>query len=220
MPTPEEHLKSSRWAGLPTSERVAERRSLLLDAALELLGTEGWAGTSVRAICHSARLNPRYFYESFAELDDLVVALYDRLIAELHAEVSAAVEAADDDPRGALRAVVATTVRFVDEDHRRARVLYVEALGNEKLNRRRLETGSTIAGYVRADSAKRDRRAPGSDRIGVITASIFVGGFSELLMTWLNGDIDVSRDQLADHATELFATLHGTAKTISHRERE
>ena len=51
-------------------------------------------------------------------------------------------------------------VRFVDEDRRRARVLYVEALGNEALNRRRIETGHQLVSRGRAGG----RRAPRAAR--------------------------------------------------------
>ncbi|WP_433872716.1 TetR/AcrR family transcriptional regulator [Saccharopolyspora sp. CA-218241] len=220
MPTPDDSAKPTRWAGVPAADRVAARRALLLDAALELLGTEGWSGTSVRAVCQAARLNPRYFYESFADLDDLVVALHDRLIAELHEEVRAAVRAAGADARAALRATVETTVRFVDEDHRRARVLYVEALGNEKLNRRRLETGFSIASIVESDAAGRNRSAASEGgRIGAIMSFMLVGAFSELLVAWLDGVLDVERERLVDDATEIFAAMGDAAARISARRR-
>src|SRR5262245_38863284 len=126
--------RPSRWAGLTPEERRAGRRDLLVDVGFELLGTEGWSGTTVRAVCNAARLNPRYFYESFDDLDELIVAVYDRLVTHLGEEVLAAVAAAGDDARAQTRAAVDRIVTFVDEDRRRARVLYVEALGNEALN--------------------------------------------------------------------------------------
>lgn len=209
--------RPTRWAGVPAADRVSERRSLLLDAALDLLGGTGWAGTTVRAVCERARLNPRYFYESFDDLDALVVALYDRLVAELRDAVRVAVAAAGDDPRAQVRAAVDTTTRYVDEDRRRARVLYVEALGNEALNRRRLETGFALAGYVEADAAERHGRLPSGEQIGKVTAAVLVGGFSELLIAWLDGRIAVSREQLVDDATDLFVALGDTAAAIAAR---
>ncbi|GAB3695528.1 TetR/AcrR family transcriptional regulator [Saccharopolyspora tripterygii] len=189
---------------------MSARRALLLDATLELLGTEGWSGTSVRAICHAARLNPRYFYESFTDLDELVIALYDQLIADLREQVTEAVENAGE--RSPLRALVETTVEFIDADHRRGRVLYVEALGNEKLNRRRVETGFIIAGHVQA------ARGDGTDdQLSMITASILVGGFSELLLAWLNGIITISKPELVDAATQLFAAMTSTAEAMTSR---
>lgn len=199
------------------ADRRAERRDLLLDAALDLLGTEGWSGTTVRAVCQAARLNPRYFYESFGDLDALVVAVYDRLVDELQAAVRTAVATTGDDVGARVRASIDTTVRFVDEDRRRARVLYVEALGNETLNRRRIETGRMVAAFIEADAVERHGPPLAGEQIGREAAAVFVGGFSELLMGWLDGRIDVPRDQLVDDATELFLALGEAATAVALR---
>jgi len=181
------------WAGVAPDDRRAERRALLLDTAFDLLGTEGWSGTTVRGVCQAASLNPRYFYESFDDLDALLVAVYDRLVEELQVEVEKAVAAAADDTESRVRATVESTVRFVDDDRRRGRVLYSEALGNEALNRRRVE-----AGFAVADVLARGRPAQR------VTASFLVGGFSEVLVAWLDGRIKVSRKRLVEQTTELF----------------
>jgi AcrR family transcriptional regulator len=209
----------TRWAGVPAEDRRAERRDLLVNAAFDLLGTEGWAGTTVRAVCQHASLNPRYFYESFDDLDALVLAVYDRVVGELGEEVVAAVEAAGDDPRAQVRAAFATTVRFVDEDGRRARVLYVEALGNEALNKRRVETGHAVAAFVERFTAERHGRPPKGEQIGTIGAAILVGGFSELIVAWLDGRIDVTRDQLVDDAVALFVAMGEAAASIADARR-
>ena len=185
---------SRSWAGVSAEDRRAERRVLLLDAAFDLLGTEGSAATTVRAVCAAAQLNPRYFYESFADLDELLVAVYDRLGEELRVAVAKAVASAATDEQ--VRVVVDRTVRFVDEDRRRGRVLYHEALGNETLNRRRVESSFALADLI-AGGAK-DRR---------VAASFVVGGFSEVLMAWLDGRIKVSRKQLIDQTTDLFLSI-------------
>ena len=197
------------------ADRRAERRTLLLDAAFELLGTEGWAGTTVRAVCQTARLNPRYFYESFDDLDALAVAVYDRVVEELRAEVAAAQAAAGSAARARTRAGIERIIRFVDEDRRRARILYVEALGNEALNRRRIETGHSVVALVEQDAADRLGPPPPGEHIGRVAAAVFVGGLSELLMAWLDGRIDVSREQLTDDVTELFLGLGTAARRIA-----
>lgn len=199
-------VRPRRWTGIPPEDRRAHRRLLLLDAARELLGTAGWSGTTVRAVCQAARLNPRYFYESFADLDALVVALYDSLVAELGAEVEAAVAQAGPDPRDIIRATVESTVRFVDEDRRRGRVLYGEALGNEALNRRRIEAGFAVADLIAGQL---------DDKVHQVAATVVVGGFSELLMAWLDGRIDVSRRQLIDDAAALFVVVGEAATRIA-----
>ena len=206
--------------GLSADDRRAERRELLLDAAFELLGTEGWSGTTVRAVCQAARLNPRYFYESFEDLDGLIVAVYDRLVAQLGEEVVAAVASAGPDARAQTRAAIERIVSFVDEDRRRARVLYVEALGNEALNRRRIETGHLLVTAVEQAGAERYGPVPEGEHIGRIGAAVLVGGAGELIVSWLSGGIKVSRRQLIDDATELFLAIGETAaKLAANRQK-
>src|SRR5438270_12648428 len=77
------------YGGIPADERRAERRERLLEAGLEILGTEGWQAATVRAICKQARLNPRYFYESFSGLDELLVAVFDTIVTDAVAAVVA-----------------------------------------------------------------------------------------------------------------------------------
>jgi AcrR family transcriptional regulator len=202
---------------VPAAGRRAERRTLLLDAAFDLLGTAGWAGTTVRAVCQAARLNPRYFYESFDDLDALVVAVYDRLVAQLSDEVRAAVLAAGDDPGEQTRAAIGRIAAFVDDDRRRARVLYVEALGNEALNRRRIETSHALVEAVEHYAAERHGPPAPGEQIGRIGAAVLVGGTSELIVAWLDGRIDITRDQLVDDATALFLALGEAAATIAAR---
>lgn len=207
----------SRWAGVPAEDRRATRRDLLIDAAFDLLGTEGWSGTTVRAVCQAARLNPRYFYESFEDLDAVVVAVYDRVVAGLGAEVLRALEDTAHDPRAQVRALIERIVIFVDEDRRRARVLYVEALGNVALNRRRIETGHSIVGFLESYAIERHGPPPAGEQVGRIAAAILVGGTSEMVMAWLGGRIDVSREQLIDDATVLFLALGDAAAGLVQR---
>jgi AcrR family transcriptional regulator len=207
----------TRWVGLSAHDRRAERRELLVDAAFELLGTEGWSGTTVRAVCQAARLNPRYFYESFEDLDELVVAVYDRLVTQLGNNVMTAIAAAGEDPRAQIHAAIANIVSYVDEDRRRARILYVEALGNEALNRRRIETAHQLVSVVELAGAERHGAPPPGEHIGRVAAAILVGGAGELVVAWLDGRIDVARDQLVDDATELFSAIGETAARLAAR---
>jgi AcrR family transcriptional regulator len=212
---PDAERQPTRWAGVPPADRRAERRALLVEAAFDLLGTEGWGGTTVRAVCHAARLNPRYFYESFDDLDALVVAVYDQLVGQMSAAVMGAVAAAGDDTSDQTRAAVAAIVGFVDDDRRRARVLYVEALGNEALNRRRIETGHALVAAVEQHAIDRHGAPPAGEQIGRIGAAVVVGGTSELVLAWLDGRIDVSRDQLVDDATALFLAVGDAAAAVA-----
>ena len=203
----------SRWNGLTTEERQRERRQLLIDAAYELLSGEGAAGTTVRAVCAHARLNPRYFYESFEDLDSLLVAVYDQVVRQLRTAVSDAIDAATD-LDGVMRATVEATVRFIAEDQRRGRVLYAEALGNEALNRRRVETGVGLVELIQRDATRRFP-ARADEAVARLGAAVLVGGFSELLVAWLDGRIQLDEDELIDAATAVFIAIRDTTGRIA-----
>ncbi|HEX4901523.1 MAG TPA: TetR/AcrR family transcriptional regulator [Acidimicrobiales bacterium] len=202
----------SRWNGLSAEERQRERRRLLIDAAYDLLASEGSSGTTVRAVCARARLNPRYFYESFTDLDELVVAVYDDVFRDLQRRLGQAVAEAEDDD-DAMRASVDATVRFVDEDRRRGRILYVEAIGNEALNVRRIRAGAGQVELVERDHARREGQRY-DPRVGTLGAAVLVGGFTELLVAWLDGRVQLSTDELIADATQVFLAVRDATRDL------
>ena len=118
----------TRWAGVPLTDRRAERRALLIDAAYRLFGDGGEAALSVRSVSRECGLNTRYFYESFSDTDQLLGAVYDRVSAELAEAVEAAMARAEDSLRARTRAGMAAVLHFSSVDPRRGRVLFTDCL--------------------------------------------------------------------------------------------
>jgi AcrR family transcriptional regulator len=204
------------YRGVSAEDRCDERRERLLAAGLELLGTEGYAGTTVRGVCAEAKLTPRYFYESFADLEELLVAVFDRLIGETAAEVVAAIDAAPHDAFAKSKAAIETFVLALTEDPRRARVAFIEALGSEALMRRRLDTMRLFADLMAAQGREFYGRTD-DDPLSDLTATVLVGGMAELLIRWLDGSLDVSREQLVEDLAELFVATGESAVAIARR---
>ena len=105
--------------------------------------------------------------------------------------------------------------RWVAADPRRAKVLYSEALGNEALARRRMESMRSVSDFIGTWALQHHGPPPAGERIGAIATSIIVGGMSELLTAWLDGRIDVGLDQLIDDAVALFLALGRSAEQIA-----
>ena len=204
----------SRWNGLSTEERQRERRQLLIEAAFELLATEGTTGTTVRAVCSHARLNPRYFYESFDDLDELVVAVFIDVARQLQRRVTEATATAGDSVADAVHAAVGATVRFIDEDRRRGQIIYIESLGNVALNRHRVTSGQDLIDLVRRDTVRRGG-SRGSQQRDHLAAALLVGGFHEMMIAWLTDRVELDADELIAHATELFITAVEAAEDVS-----
>ena len=57
------------------------RRDELIAAGVALLGGAQGPALTVRAVCRAAGLTERYFYESFADRDEFVRAVYDDVCA-------------------------------------------------------------------------------------------------------------------------------------------
>jgi AcrR family transcriptional regulator len=199
-------------------QRRASRRTRLTAAALELLGTQGWQATTVRAICARARLTPRYFYESFANLDELLLALFDELVQEAATEVLGAVAVAEHDARAKARAAIGAFVEFVTVDPRKARVLFVEASGSEPLTLRRFETVRMFAGLVAEQGREFYGLRGQASSLVDTTALMLVGGLAETLLSWLDGSLPVTRAQLVEDCTDLFVlTGEGALALVSGR---
>jgi AcrR family transcriptional regulator len=190
------------YGGEIAEDRRSRRRSQLLEAGLELLGTDGWQATTVTAVCERAGLTPRYFYESFADRDELLVAIFDGVMDDITREV---VATSPSDPDEALRATVTGFVKVVTDDPRKGRVAFVEALGSEALTKRRLEA---MRGFVDmlADLARAGRRLRKRELRRLKTASLIaVGGLIETMIVWLDGGLDSTPDQVIDDYTSLCA---------------
>ena len=188
---------------------------MLMDAALEICGTDGWAATTMTAVCARARLTERYFYESFADRDELLVAVFDR-IAEEAAEVVLAVseEVPAADARARTRAAIAAFVELMTDDPRRGRVAFVEAMGSEALVQRRFESIGAFAALLAAQA--RDFYGAPAEREAIlqITSFMLVGGLAETLVAWLRGDLESSRDELVEDVTDLFVAAGEAAVGI------
>ena len=93
----------------------------------------------------------------------------------------------------------------------------MEALGNEALNKRRIQTGHQMVSLVELASAERHGALPGGDEIGRVGASVLVGGTGELVVAWLEGRIAISREQLVDDATEVFLAVGEVVARIAEQ---
>lgn len=198
MPSP-----TRPYRGVSADDRRAVRRAQLIEAGLELLGERGWQGTTVRAVCAEAGLTERYFYESFAGRDELLAGIFDRVASEAADGVLRAVEAAPHDARAKARAAIAAFVEMLTDDPRRARAMLLESLSDAALRERRAEA---IRGFARlvSEQAQSFYDDPIAADDAELTALALVGGLAELLVGWLDGTIEVPRERLVDHCTELF----------------
>jgi AcrR family transcriptional regulator len=205
------------YGGVAASERSAARRQRLLDAGLDLLGTDGWQATTVRGVCARAKLTPRYFYESFPDLDALLLAVFDEIGAELAQAVLEAVIPPPGDAPTTARAAIGAAVDVITGDPRKGRVLFAEGIGSEALTRRRLATLRSFASMVAAQGSAFYGIGDAADPLVQTTALMLVGGLAETFMAWLDGSLNVTREQLIGDCADLFVATGEAAVKLSLR---
>lgn len=212
----QDFLVSTRtYAGVGAAQRRAERRAALVEAGLDLLGTEGLRATTLRAVCARTGLNQRYFYESFADLDALLAEIYDGIAAEAVEAASRAIAAAGPgaDLRTVVRAAAEAVLELGSADPRRCRIVLVESAASPVLRARaqaaRRRYTDLVVGYARAHFGVPE----GADAPIRFTAVMLVSGWAGTLTAWLDGDIPATPAELA----ALFADAAHTAALAAAR---
>ncbi|MDV7134708.1 TetR/AcrR family transcriptional regulator [Williamsia muralis] len=191
----------TRWAGVPLTDRRAERRTLLVDAGFALFGSGGEAALSVRSVCRECELNTRYFYESFADTDELLGAVYDRVAAALATTVEQAMADAGDSVPDRTRAGIRAVLGFSSEDPRRGRVLFTDARANPVLAARRAVAQDVLRELVLTESGQ---VFPDSDPVATrVGAAMYTGAMAELAQDWLAGHLGDNLDAVVKHAFRL-----------------
>ncbi len=116
------------YGGVSPEQRRADRRTRLVEAGLALYGSQGFAATSIDAVCAEAGLTKRYFYESFGSAEDLLAAVYLDATARVQTRVASAVLEAGDDLQAAVAAGITAYFHEIDQDRRTANVILSELL--------------------------------------------------------------------------------------------
>jgi AcrR family transcriptional regulator len=189
------------YGGVDGSARVAERRRMLVEAGLDLLGTTE-PELTVRGVCRRSGVASRYFYESFADKNALMEAVYDRVIGDITTTALAAVSASADTERERVHAAVHAIVRSVAEDPRRGRVLFSATLSNDVLAAKRAESTKMFAALLAAQANQ--FYGTSANRQQALTTHFVVGGFAQVLTAWLGGELDLDEGAVVTQCTDLL----------------
>lgn len=199
------------YGGRSEAQRRADRRARLLEAGLALFGTEGWAGTSIERLCTTAGVATRSFYEEHNGREQLLLAVYDEVLAGAAQAVLHAVEAAGDDERARARAGVAAYVGHLTEDPRRAQVVNQEVRAAGGLPEVAAHRRATLTRFSELVSLEvRSRRRDLDDAGRRTLALALTGAVNEVLADWVStAPPRPSTEPLVRELTRLYvAALH------------
>ena len=193
------------YAGVDAADRLAGRRGRLLEAGLDLLGSDiDPAELTVRGICQRAGLATRYFYESFADKEQFTGAVFDWVVTQMATTTQAAVSATPAEWQ--TRAGMANIVRTVEADPRVGRLMFGAQMSNAALVRKRRESESLFVMLSGRHVGNLLHRPTSQKKMNErITAFAYfvVGGVTQTISAWLAGDVTLSSDELVDQLSAI-----------------
>jgi AcrR family transcriptional regulator len=182
-----------RIRGLDATERQAQRRRQLLDAALELFASRGYPNTSIEQICQVAYVGTKSFYELFDGREACYIALLQEITEQIMAGMVERFREAPGDATEGSRMLVAAFAHELVDDPRVAKVTFGEGGAispaverQRRANRRR--AASFLESIWRRYDVTTDPQLqrPGRRSVDLHRVAVgAIGGMFELVADWL-----------------------------------
>lgn len=180
-------------------------RERILRAALQCFARDGVAGTALGRLREAAEVSPGSFYHHFQGKEEVVAALYVRIIEDYHRDFLAELRR-HPDPGHTIRSVVAFHVAWCGAHQDEARFLFTErppgrATGLGDRNR---------AFFAEVDSWWNAHVHHGALRAFDLTTRhvLWLGPAQELCRLWLSGGIAApTSQQITDLADAAWRSL-------------
>ena len=184
-------------------------------AAVDLFATQGYATTSVQQIVEAAGVTKGAMYHYFQSKDDLLFAIYDRMLSLQKAHLDRIVAAGgpvEDVVRAVCIDVVETSIDFLPEGTVFFRSMHMLTEPRRKeVTRRRREYHDAFAALVEQGQAE------GVFRTDVPRSVLIAHFFSDVhyLSHWYSPEGPEGKTEVAEQLTELF--LRSIRTTEDHR---
>ncbi len=200
---------------MTSAERDEDRRSRILEAALDLMGDPQLGQPTVRKVLSHSGVAPRYFYNYFSDLDELQLAVFGMLTAEAERRAVAAMLAAPRRTAARVRDVLSAMIDLLLDDPRKGRVLLVEPLHSHVLGPAYATELHRFASLLAHYSPAVWRGEDVESQAVITTTRFALGGFAATMSAALTGELHSDRDRLVDDLTALFLGVGSTFRQMS-----
>jgi TetR/AcrR family fatty acid metabolism transcriptional regulator len=187
--------------------RDPEKPQQIIDAAIRVFARDGYYNSRVSDIAREAGMASGTIYLYFRTKDDILVSLFDQVMAEHLAAARQEVAGLDGAP-ARLRAIAERHLRLLGGNRDLAVVFQVELRQSTKLMER--FTASWLKDYFDVVQGVIERgQREGSIRKELprkVAAKAFFGALDEMVTSWVLSRKDYELSQLAGPVVELFLT--------------
>ena len=170
-------------------------------AALGVYGETGFRTASVKAVCIKAGLTERYFYESFANGEDLLKHCFQEVNRALIVRMRAASVPDGRTPLERIRAALLVYFRDIRDNPSNARIFLVEMASVSAATEALVSQSLDEFGVLLMDVLAADVPSSGLLLRGVI------GGGLHVARAWIATGYSESVEDVADAALQLYALM-------------
>ena len=195
------------YRGIPQDERRAQRRSQLIAAGVAVYGERGYRQATVKAVCEAAGLTERYFYESFANSEELLIACFNAVTYAVLGEIMDSARQAGRARNARARAMLHAYFAALQREPRSARVFLVEIRGVSRAVDKAFDSALRAIG----DEVGRAVVAPGTPSDPLLQAGI-VGGVIHIALHWIEDGYTPDIERVTDSALRLGMVLARPAR--------
>ncbi|MEA2449811.1 MAG: hypothetical protein QOG63_1743 [Thermoleophilaceae bacterium] len=191
----------------PARKRLSaeDRRSAILDSALEVFSRRGYNGASIDEIAQAAGISKALIYEHFPSKKDLHVSLLERHTQQIFVRLAQTADTADPG-EVRLRNGVDAFLLWVESNPVAFRLLFrdtFEADVADVLNRLQNQATGAIAALLAAEPAKVPRsERPVNFALGLEAMAQQLSGGVQSLAIWWQAHPEVERGWLVDRVME------------------
>jgi len=197
------------YAGQSADERDAQRRARLRAAGREIIGTQGYAASTIERICTTAKVSTRHFYQLYGTKEDAFIDVYDEITRESYDRVLASLaETAGGRLEDRIPAAMLAYLTPMVEDRRVARIAFVEIMGaSPRIEKLRLEYRETLIALVDNEGTAAVKRGEIAPRDFRFAALALVGATTAIVYDWMLRRDRSSIQQLEQAIVDLAVDL-------------
>ncbi|WP_314443850.1 TetR/AcrR family transcriptional regulator [Massilia timonae] len=189
------------YRGQSQEQRRAERRARLIEGAIAVYGERGYHQATVKAVCEAAGLTERYFYESFANSEALLIDSYNTVTYAVLGEILRAGEAAGRGRVARSRAMLRAYFAALQREPQSARVFLVEIRGVSRAVDQAFDASLRAIGR---DVARLLGSSAANDEL--LQAGV-IGGVIHIALRWIDDGYQPPIERAVETALRLGAAL-------------
>lgn len=193
-----------RWGSKTADERRSQRRHELMQAAIKVYGERSFQNCSVKLVCDAAGLTERYFYESFANGEDMLQQCFKLVTGGLIAKMRETAEITGGGRRKRVRAALLTYLGALKANPPAARLFLLSMASVSPATDALISSNLDEFGCLLLEILGRQESR---DDVSPLLVRGVLGGGLHIARVWVANGFAEDMDDVADTALRLYLLI-------------